>query len=502
MLTRQKRLYLTLGILGFLLGVAWGSLFEVNSWFILVLLIDALILAMLGCLKYQDQKTFFCLASVFLVCLSVGVARFNYGDKPLANLDGSLGQKNTFTVTVVAEPKEKEGETKLTVTPAGYDLKILITTDRYPKYEYGDKLKVAGKLDRPENFATKAGTTFDYISYLAKDDVYYQLYKPQIEIISTNRGLWGVGGLIKLKNKFLDHLALAIPEPEASLAGGLVIGGSGNLGQTLSDKFRVAGVSHIIVLSGYNITVVANSILQIFSFMPRLGGLTFGALGILIFSLMVGGGPTVVRAAIMALLVIVAKASGRVYDAAIALVAAATGMVFFNPRILVFDLSFQLSFLATIGVVFAAPVIAGRLGFITERFGFREAASTTLGAQLLVLPWIVYKMGQLSLVGFFANIFILPLVPTAMLFGFITGVTGFIALPLSLPFGYISYFLLKYIVLIVELFSSLPLAAVEIKSFPLIFVILIYFFYLWLVYRQSLSPQALADYNINKDEPY
>lgn len=240
-----------------------------------------------------------------------------------------------------------------------------------------------------------------------------------------------------------------------------------------------------MALSGYNITIVAVGIMAILGFLSKTLSLSFGVIGILLFAIMTGGTATVMRASIMAILVLLAKGTNRKYEITRALLIAFVFMLIQNPKILVFDISFQLSFLATISLIYVTPLIEKRLTFITEKYAIRELTVSTIATQIFVLPFLIYKMGLISVFSLFANILILPVISWVMLFGFLTGILGFISLALAIPLAYLSSFLLSYILKIIYIFSHLPFSSVTVKSFPLIFVIIIYGIFLFVIWRSQ-----------------
>jgi competence protein ComEC len=157
-------------------------------------------------------------------------------------------------------------------------------------------------------------------------------------------------------------------------------------------------------------------------------------------------------------------------------------MVMINPRILVFDISFQLSFLATIAIIYVSPILKNKLHFVTEKFALRETISSTISAQILVLPLILYKMGLMSFVALPVNILVLPIIPAIMLFGFIVGMLGFVSVYLSLIFSWITWFLLAYIIKVAGLFASLPFSSMNISWFsPMIMVLSYIFITIWII---------------------
>jgi len=149
-------------------------------------------------------------------------------------------------------------------------------------------------------------------------------------------------------------------------------------------------------------------------------------------------------------------------------------MVWQNPKILRFDTSFQLSFLATMGLIYISPIIKNKLGFVADKFNLREIFSATISAQIAVLPLLVYKTGLVSLVGLPVNFLILPFIPLTMFFGFAVGILGMLSHLISLPFAWASYVLLQYELFIVDIFAKLPFSAVNIAGFSEVFLILSY----------------------------
>ena len=189
----------------------------------------------------------------------------------------------------------------------------------------------------------------------------------------------------------------------------------------------------------------------------------------------------------MATLALIARATGRNYDIARALILAGALMIFFNPLLLVYDVSFQLSFMATIAVIFLSPKIEKYFLWVTEKFGLRDIISVTTAAYLFVMPFILYKMGNLSFVALPANVLILPFIPFTMLLGFLTGFVGLICYFLAVPVGYVTYLFLHYELGIIGFFSNLPFAAFFMSDFPLILTLLIYAYLVYFLFGRSIK---------------
>lgn len=405
-----------------------------------------------------------------------------YGGKPIV-IEGN----------VIDEPLVKDFTKTFTIQTE--EMNIKVSTDRYLEYEYGQRLRLNGKLSTPFNFKSNGGRTFDYIDFLLKDGIYFEMKKPKIEIIDTDQGSFISKNLFKIKQGFLGNIKKVLGEPHSALAGGLVVGEKSALGKDLIDDFRKSGLIHIVVLSGYNITIVADSIRRILAFLPRNIGIILGGLGILAFGILVGGGATVVRSCIMAIIALTANILRRDYNVGKALFIAGIIMLIQNPLILLYDPSFQLSFLATLGLLLLSSPVEKRLGFITEKLGIRGLVASTLATQIFVSPYILYMMGQLSIIGMLVNILVLPIIPTTMLFVFLTGVSGFISLHISQFFGWICHFLLSYELFTVRFFANLPFASINLPKFSFWIVI---GFYLSYFVALAKFPSILSQFRFEK----
>ena len=482
-----------------------NSFHKMGFSFFLLLLVVSLAIFIYGKFLLADavnRKAFF-LGSFFVFAFALGLLRYEIKDLPAhdALLNKNLGQKVLVEGVVSDEPDKRENGVKLTFNFRNLieDGKIfpvkgkgIMTTDFYPEFNYGDLLKIEGKLKKPKNFQNENGKSFDYVSYLGKDDIVYEIAFPKVELLSHGHGNFIKTKLYDFKNIFIGNFSQSIPEPHSSLLSGLLLGAKQSLGKDLLEDFRRAGVIHIVVLSGYNITIVAEAIMTAFSFLPKFGSMSFGALGIVLFAVMTGGSATVIRASAMALLVVLAKATRRQYDITRALIIVGLFMLVQNPKILVFDSSFQLSFLATLALIYVSPIVEKKLQFVTPRFKLREFATATISTQIFVLPLLLYKMGELSLVGLPVNILILAFIPLTMLFGFLTGAISFIGVAISLPFAFASYALLSYELKVVEIFSSLPFASISVPYFPAWVMVGVYAAYGIIIHRMTQNNKRVS----------
>jgi len=427
-----------------------------------------------------------------------------YIKDPPEIFESHVDEKVEFSGLVVDEPDIRENNQKLTVLLApqfsqsitfknpkarlwGDKTKILVTVGLGEDFAYGDEVKIRGKLEKPENFTTDTGKEFDYINYLKKDGIYYLISYADVEVLSEGNGNTIKSRLFSFKEKFLEKINFTIREPESLLMGGLILGEKATFSSELRQKFIDTGTIHIVALSGYNITIVAEWIMKLFSFLPLYLAIGVGILAIILFVLMTGGASTAVRAGIMAVLVLIARATGRTYDVGRALLLTAVIMIAINPMILCYDVSFQLSFIATVAVIYLSPRIEKYFQWVTKKFQLRDIITVTCSAYIFVLPFILYKMGNLSLVAIPANILILPFIPFTMLLGFLTGFVGLFSYILAVPIGFLSYIFLHYELGIINILSSIPFASFTIPNFPLILVILIYAYFIYRLFWGSIK---------------
>jgi len=400
--------------------------------------------------------------SLAVLSFGLGILRYSIKDFHESLTPSSIG-------VVINEPEQRENTTRFVLRSDNGE-RVLVNTDLYSPVRYGDRVEVNGKLQEPGIIDDEnSGRSFDYGKYLSKDDIYYTWNFAQVEVLSRGHGNLIKQALFRLKRSFVGKTKEILAEPYASLLSGLIVSGKETMPKDILEEFRRAGVIHIVVLSGYNITIIAEFIKTIFR------SVAFSVVGIILFVIMTGAQATVVRAAIMVLTVILAKKLGRNFSASRALLVAAFLMLLHNPKILVFDPSFQLSFLATCGLIFVTPIVEKYLGRISEKWGLRAVVSATLATQITVLPLLVYSMGNVSLVSLPANILILLFIPYTMLTGFIASLIAYANFTLALPFSYATYLLLAWILGVTHYFGSLSFASITVPPVPWWFVVLIYF---------------------------
>ncbi len=362
-------------------------------------------------------------------------------------LDSLLGKTLCVRGIVVEEPEEKSFYQEVIVDIEGVprQQKILVQAPFYPRFKYGDQVTVEGKLKAPKDFKTDAGRTFPYQKFLAKEDIYYILSAPTVTLVSKGHGNFLKMHLFVIKDSFINHIQQVLPRPESSLLSGMLIAGKGGLGATLEKDFKDAGLVHIVVLSGYNVTIVAEAFIKMLSFLPRGIALGSGAIGIILFAIMAGGSSTIIRASIMALIALLGKQTGNMYSALRGLFVAGVLMVLWNPLILRYDPSFHLSFMATFALIVGSPLVKKVIPWAGE------IICSTLAVQIFLLPYLLWMNGSFALVTFPANLLVLSFLPFTMLAGFVATTVSYFNISISYPFSFVSFVMLRYILRIVEI---------------------------------------------------
>ena len=349
----------------------------------------------------------------------------------------------------------------------------LLFVPRYPAYNYGDELLINGKLETPQ-----AIDDFDYPGYLANQGIYSTMLSPKIEVTATGKGFRPLAWVYSLRNRLSEAMAATLPEPQASLAQGMILGIRGNITPALQDSFIRSGTTHILVISGSQFNIVAGILVAtgIWLFGKRRYFYVWLALAaIWIYALLTGMSPPVIRSAIMVSLFLIADLLGRQRSAITVLGFAAAVMVAITPTILR-DASFQLTFLSTIGMVFVAPrlqswgkkVIAHKLGeegwLVKTANWISDSLFVTLGVTIVIWPLLAYYFGVFSIVSPLATLLVLPALPYLLFSGTAAAVVGVFILPLGQILGWLAWLSASYMLVIINGFANIPLSSVKIGA--------------------------------------
>ncbi len=423
---------------------------------------------------------------VFFLCLALGWGRWLWYEEQRPPASWPAGETREFAAFVAEPPEPRETGQRLTLRPHGEQFLVHVYAPTYPPIALGDELLVSGEPVRPEVFESGTGRVVDYPAILRRAGVYYQMFNPRLTVTKPAAAYPMRRTLDRIKNIFENAVGKVFPEPSAALLHGILLGSRAALGVDWQERFRVTGLIHIVVLSGYNLTVVAEGLRRLLGFLPRHFSALFSLSALVLFTLMTGAGPATVRAALMAGLALVAGALGRAPAARRGLWAAGLLMVWHNPAILRDDLGFQLSFLATAGLLYLSPVLENFL--VRSRFlsgylprSFAGLAAATLSAQIFILPWVVYRIGAWPTYALFTNLLVLPFVPAIMFGGFfavLAALTSVVLGPVGTALAWITmtpvYFMLLGLLTLVRWVALWPWANLELPPIPWTFVVIAY----------------------------
>lgn len=368
--------------------------------------------------------------------------------------------------------------------------KFLIYTQNISEnFLHGDLLTISGVFERPKPFVTDTGNIFEYDEFLKTKDVFYISFDSKIKNIVYNKKNFRQK-LFVFRDFFIKPFSKGLSGNNEGLFMGLLFG-QNILSNDLTTSFRISGLTHIIALSGYNITVIASWVKSFFGQLGARVSSVFSIFSIILFILMTGVPITAVRAGIMAGISLIALRSGNQYLSLRALFLAVLIMNLINPRLIYFDFSFQLSVLATLGIILFTPKFQKLFSNKIPSF-LKEIIITTISAQIIVLPLILFKTKLLSVLSLPANIFVLPLVPIIMFLGFLGGLVGMLFSPFSFPFVFISNLGIEIIIKLSHFFSSFLISSFIFKDFGLILMIFLYILLSFWFFKKKVSIDNLV----------
>jgi len=353
------------------------------------------------------------------------------------------------------------------------NVKIKVYAPSFPKFGQGQVIR----------FETKVKPYGEKKWRLAKDGYAGEANLGEYEITGKESGLPATvkGWLFGLRVKFNEAISYSLPAAEGGLGSGLILGEKALITPEVTRQLQISGTTHIIALSGYNITIILGLFVFLEGKLSRFLRVLVPLLFIILFVVMTGGAASLVRAAIMGFMPLLAIYLGRESDSFIAILLSATIMILFNPLLALYDVGFQLSFAALAGMIYLAPIIARVLTKSPDYVA--GPLSETIGAQLAAMPLLAYYFGSVSLISPISNLVILSLVPIGMIVAFSIGLAGmiwqvfasFVAIP-----GFVVLALINHLI---AFFGSIPAASRTVKIENPAWILIMYFllFDMWLV---------------------
>lgn len=371
----------------------------------------------------------------------------------------------TFQAQVSSSPKEQGPYQILSVLPQSTDntFYVQIKIPLYPKFKIGDRVTITGKTLLPHLLLQHDDKkTFDYASYLALHDIGSEMLYPKIVYNSSSEKSENIFSYAEqIKENFVNTISVHVDEPAASLASGMLFGDQ-SMSQNLIQTFRTTGLSHIIVVSGFNIAVLISFILFVCMIVPLVMRVSFAFLLIIFFVCMVGVEMSIIRATLMSSIALLALLVGRAYSAKQALLISFMIIILYEPKHLLSDVSLHLSFLATAGIIYLQESLSIFFQKIQSKT-YREIMGTTAAAYIATLPYIMYTFGTVSVYALITNIVVLPLVPLVMLVTFFIVTIAPVSEVLAMCFGYVDTLVCDGIIFVAKVFERFPFASVPVS---------------------------------------
>lgn len=411
---------------------------------------------------------------ISLVCLVLGLFRYQlaFPKDTKGMIHVYAGSELEFIGFVSAEPDIRTDGIRYRIRAEQFveddeqlDGEVYVKSELYPRYRYGERLVLRCQIEKPEPIEdVHDGTVFRYDRYLSRLDIYALCKNPLITSTGNIVGNVLYRIIFSFKSSLAEKISQIWHEPYASFVAGLLYGYRGGLG-SLNELFAITGVTHIVAISGYNITIISTIFITLCKavYIPRKKAFWIVVSGITLFVIFTGASASVVRAGIMGIMVLIARQSGRKSGIGNVLVITAVVMAIQNPFVLIWDAGFQLSFLATAGLVYLSPIVNQWFVKIPAMYGLKETLSATFSAIIATLPLILFQFGRLSVVAVVVNMLILWLIPWIMIVGAVSVVSAYIALPVGRSIGLGAYIGMEYIIQVVRFFAGMPYASFDIR---------------------------------------
>ncbi|MFP4022341.1 MAG: ComEC/Rec2 family competence protein [Candidatus Paceibacterota bacterium] len=454
--------------LGFISGIALISFFDSFDPLFAITLLTA---SFLAAYLYFDRSNFLLIISISVLTLAtLWIGGFYLEKEQTPSKENLEREMKNEWVRVVSDVKLADSNARYTVELKDGS-KALMTTSLFPRLSYNTEILISGELQKPPVFKE-----FDYRTFLKKEGIEGLIHQPQIkEAKEAKPSLKGV--LFSVKDNLRQKLRSSLPYPHNTIVGAMILGDSDKTPQTIGDLFSATGIRHIIAISGLHVTIIMGMILVVTSSILRLGrnySFFTASITIVLFVLFVGAPPSAIRAAIMSLIFLLAFKLGKIYAAWRALFLAAVVMLIFDPMLLFYDVGFQLSFIAMLGILFVTPPIENILGRRTSflspkdktetlKSSFISLLAVSLGAYITTLPLVAYHFNIISFSAPIANLISVPLLPLILISSFSAGLLGTLSELIGQIVAIPAFLGLEIILKIAYFLDSLPISSIEVE---------------------------------------
>ncbi len=498
----------------FLGGIVLASLVRAGTWIWIVLAVVVVLAAFLARrtlkLPFVRSANYILLAAA-LGAFCLGAARYQSAQPKIAVHNLAFFNDREYDVFVtgwIAEmPDERDSYTNLRVHAEAIDTGngdmlisglMLARVGPNETFHYGERIRLRGRLQTPPS-----NEDFSYQDYLAREGILSYMSSAEATILPGQRGNFVTAAVYALKERSLANIYRLFPDPEASLLAGILLGVDTGLTAELQNAFKNTGTAHIIAISGFNISIIAAVFVSIFS--RALGsrrGAILAALAIAFYTFLVGADAAVARAALMGGLSLFARQVGRRNFGLNTLALVAVIMALVNPLVL-WDVGFQLSFFATLGLILYAEPLSAWTASLIARFASAETTQKvmptisdfvllTLAAQITTLPIMAYQFQRISLVSLIVNPFVLPVQPAVMIVGGLALLFSLVYFPLGQLTAWIAWPFVEYTIHAVELFDRIPHGTIVLGNFSIWFAVLFYVTLLTMTFNWSRIKEFFA----------
>lgn len=397
------------------------------------------------------------------------------------------------TAVVIKGPSEGEYNYKYTVkarTGKYKNKKFIVYINKKNKklLEYGDLIEIKGEYSAPEVARNYKG--FDYSQYLKTLNIYGTIKVEESEIINKNQLSPILISINNIKEKMIDNANRNMPKRTANLLLGILIGERDNIQEDIIESFRTANLSHILAVSGAHTSYIILGITYLISKSktPKRIGYIITIINLLIFIIITGASYSVVRACIMAIVVIGAKICYRKENFFTSICISLIIILIQNP-FAINDIGLKLSFMGTAGIVIFNKSITNFFIKLKIKQKIAEALSVTFSAQLMIMPITILNFNTISLTFFISNILASPLLGIIIIFGFISIFISSILNPISKILFLILHIFLELLILVSKVTEKIPGSSILVKTpnilFAIVYYILILFFNYFFVIKQN-----------------
>lgn len=486
----------------YITGIIYSKFISINLIFLFSFIILLILISIISFVKQWNITT----ALLFLIIFLIGILNYNLNSNPIGanHIANFIEDKKLTIIGTVLEKEYYSNQEKISlkvevsqIEREDYNIKTqgLILVNTYLgdcPYEYGDVLKIKGRLEKP--IGQKNFGEFDYELYLAREKIFTYIniwQEKDIQKIGEDDSNFLVSFSLSARDKIKEITKQTLPPPYNYLLVGMLLGEKSFIPSHLKEIFAEAGIMHILAVSGLHVGIIAMALLALLSMLklPNKFKLFTLILILITYASITGFRPSVLRATIMFILLIGGKLINRSRNLNISLFFAGFLILLLNPLIL-YDAGFLLSFIVTFFIINLSPILQRLFSKIVVWIKNPLAVSTA--AWVGIFPLSAYFFSKVSIISIISNIFIIPLTGIAVILGFITFFIGFVSISLAGLFANLNYLVLNLITLIAKSFSSLPFAFIYVAQPSVMLIILYYltvFFIIEIFYKKTLSPK-------------